>query len=327
MFMSSTAALQQSCQFTVSTRRKPAGAPPHGCCNDGSGAQANALASLAILTASCSAANVVVGNNPLGRYADNGTCTYSCCNEQYWNWWCDFRNTNANLEKTVTNTDFTAAYANAFVPAQTWVGSALPGLSGTLAENIGTIIQIDAAIRESGGETPQQAAQLNTAFLSLANAVQNNQGQMNGATQNIASFLAWEGGQTGVLATAVTNSKAYITTTATNVENNLIGQISCGSGDVQESFQNMFNDIANKFATMQTGFSSVAANCQAALTACQQVGGQFLPLLADGANIQAEVANALSLPPASIMRLLHLKNAQGEWNQMAQNAGIQLQPA
>jgi hypothetical protein len=317
------------CQSSVSTRRLPAGAPRQDCCRvgDGGGAQTQALAALAKLTASCTTAIAVIGNNPLGRYADSGSCTYSCgFKEQDWNWWCDFRQTNTNLAQDVTGSDFTGPYATAFVPAQTWVGTALPGSSTTVNENIATIMQIDAVIAASGQETPAQTSQLQAAFLNLNDAVGNNQSQMNGAVQNLAAFLNWEGGQTSVLSTAVISSRTYIGTTANKIKNDLINQIACGAGDVQNSFQNMFNDIDAKYTAMQPGFSSVTSTLQAALGACQRVAGQFLPLQADGANIRAEIDNAQQYPPSHPLRQLHLHNAQNEWQQMALHAVIELQP-
>jgi hypothetical protein len=325
------AAPEPTSQFTVSDRRTSTLSPHQDCCrvSSGAGAQAAALAALATLAANCGIAADVVNQNPLGRYSDSGSCDYDCgFKEQDWNWWADYRGTNTNLVQAVGSMNITGPYTAAFQPTQTWVNAALPGFSGSLNGSLATINRIDAAIIAAGGvETPEQDAELSAAFANLSSVVQGSLGQANQALQNLAAFLSWEQGHTGVLQNLVTSSQGYIKTDATNTENNLIGQIACGAGDVQNSFNNMFNDINNKFATMQTCFTTVTSNLLAAIKAGDSVAGVFLILQSDSSVVSEQIVQAQSYPPSSPLRQLHLNISGNEWGNLVQKANAELRPA
>lgn len=318
-------------QLSVSTSR--ASAPDHltpglACCtvDSGGGAQSDALAALASLASASANARNLVNQNGLGPYGADGSCNFDCgFKTQHWGWSVDYRNSvNANLIQYVNAADFNSVYRSGFQPAQGWVGQGLPGLSATVTSTVASIMSIDAAIAASGQESPQQAAQLNAGFAALAGAIDNNKGQISRAMQSILSCLQWSEGQPPRLAAYVVDSKASIKDGATSAENNLIAQIACGDGDVRNSFNNMFNDVDARYTAMQPGFSNVAATAQTALTACQRVGGQFLPWQADTASSGAEFAQAQPLQPGSFIRRLHLRNAADLWAQMAQSATFQL---
>lgn len=317
--------------FRVSTHSKPrASAPSQGGGDaDAVGAEAAALAALSALSTSCTTASGVVSQNQLGPYGDDGSCDYDCgFKEQKWSWWADYRPTNTNLTQVVAGYNITAPYATAFQPTQTWVTTDLPAFGSSLDGNLTTIAQVDAAIVAAHGvETPQEAAKLAAAFESLATILQNNLSEANRALQNLASYLSWVQGWSGTsLPNYVTSARSYIQTNATNIEEDLLGQIACGANDVRNSFNLMFVDIDAKFATMQPGFNDVTAKLAAAIQAGQRVAGVFLVVQSDSTLVSEQVTQAQSLGPTSPLRTMHLTIAGNEWSGLVQEANFQLQP-
>jgi hypothetical protein len=318
-------------QSSVSSRRKTNASSPSTCCTvgDGSGAQAAALAALGILASACSAAAAVIAGNPLGAYGDNGSCDFDCgFKEQTWSWSADYRFVNGNLQAAVTSLDFSSAYGAAFAPTQNWVGTDLPQFGLRLNSALQDIRQLDQAIIAAGGEvSPAQQNQLNTDFSSLNTMVANDLTEANSGLQTLAGFLSYEAGQSSQLADLVASSKAYIQTDATRCENDLIGKIACGSGSVQNSFNNMFTDVATKFATMQTSFNTVTSNFQTALNAADAVAGVFLVLQSDSSVLSEQLALTQTFAPTDPLRALHLNIAANMWGELVSTATVQLQPA
>jgi hypothetical protein len=318
-------------QISVASRRKgrPSAGAECGCAApaDDQGAQAAALAALATLAAACSASQTVVAQNPLGRYSDSGSCTYDCgFMEQDWSWWADYRFVNTNLQNCVAGMNFSGPYGVACQPMQAWVGSSLPTINTSVNGDLQDIRQIDAAIIAAGGdETPAQRAQLASDFTDLGNQLARNLGLANGALQQLAGFVSWEQGQGGAVDALVASSKTYIQTSATNNENNLIGQIACGAGDVQNSFNNMFTDIASKFTTMTTSFNTVDQDFEAAIQAAQAVAGVFLVLQQDSALVSQRLDLAQGLSPTDPLRLMDLNIATNVWTELVNTATAQLQ--
>ncbi|RON53964.1 hypothetical protein [Pseudomonas frederiksbergensis] len=322
------AASLSSGQYTVSHRQRLAPSTRQSCCtaSDAGGAQANALAAMSALSTSCANAINVVNQNPLGRYSNDGSCSYDCgFKEQDWNWWADYRPTNTNLAQRVGGMDIASPYNAAFQPTQQWLNPDLPNYATQINANLASITQIDAAIAASGSETPEQSAQLNNAFASLANVLQSNLNEANQALQNLASFLSWEQGPTSNFPAYVDGCKSYIQQSATTIKNNLIGDIACGSGDVQNTFNAMFADIATKFANMQPGFNDVSAKLQTAFAAGDAVTGVFLVLQSDSQLVSGQIVQAQNYPPASALRTLHLNIAANEWASFVQEANTQFQ--
>lgn len=293
--------------------------------SDANGAQAAALAALATLASSCNSANVVVSQNPLGKYGWNGSCTYDCgFMEQDWSWWADYRPINASLAQSVDSSNITDAYQTAFAPTQQWLTNALPARSSSITADLTSIGQIDQAIIQSGGEiTPQEQAALDAAFNDIAAQLQDNLGAANLALQNLASYLSWVQGHTGDLQSNVDGSKAYIKSNATAIENDLLGKIACGAGDVQASFNVMFNDVDAKFAAMQPGFSTVTTNLQAAINAGSKVAGVFLVLQSDSKLVSDQASQARQTPPTSPLRKMRLNMAGENWTSFVQEADSQ----
>jgi hypothetical protein len=317
--------------FRVSSRNKPRASAPSQCGSDADavGAEAAALAALSALSASCTNASGLVNQNPLGRYGDSGSCSFDCgFKEQKWSWWADYRPTNTNLLQVVAVCNITAPYTTVFQPTQTWVNTDLPAFGSSLNGNLTTIAQIDAAIVAAHGvETPQQAAQLAAAFSTLASILQNNLSEANRALQNLASYLSsvqsWSG---TYLPNYVTSARAYIQTSATKIEEDLIGQIACGADDVRNSFNGMFADVNAKFANMQPGFNDVTAKLTAAVQAGQHVAGVFLVVQSDSTLVSQQLTKAQSYNPISPLRTMHLNMAGNEWSGLVQEANFQLKP-
>ncbi len=316
-------------RFVVSSRRKAGSPSAPGCgCAATSDAQGAQAAALAALDASCTAAEAVVSQNPLGPYADSGSCSYDCGTmEQNWNWSADYRAVGANLQNCLAGMDFSQPYAVAYQATASWVGSGLPGISTAIGGDLQAIQQTDAAIAGAGGDaTPAQQAQLASAFGDLGTQLSNNLGLLDQALQQLAGFVSSEQGQGGAVDSLVASSKAYIQSDATTAENNLLGQIACGSGDVQGSFGGMFQDVANKFATMQASFAPVDANFQASFGAVQLVTGAFLVLQQDSDMVSKRLASAQAMAPTDPLRAMDLTIAGNLWADLVASADAQFQP-
>jgi hypothetical protein len=292
-------------QFKVSTRRR---ALPFtgGSCSalaGGSGAEAAALAAFATLNTYCNNATGTVNQNPLGPYGTNGSCTHDCSYEQTWWWKADYRPTNNNLNASVSFMNMGNTYNAAFQPTQTWVSTHLPGFNTSFTGDINTILQIDAAIISAGGnETPAQVAQLSAAFTDAASALLNNINEANRGLQSLAGFVNNSNPFTSYMQTVATNAQAWIKTNATGIENSVIGQIACGAGDVQNSFNAMFADVAVKLVNMQAPFNSISNSFQLALQAAEKVAGIFLSLQAKSQLVSQYIADAQALARTNILR-------------------------
>ncbi|MFK3772292.1 hypothetical protein [Pseudomonas sp. NPDC089406] len=315
-------------QFSTTSERRPAADYRPSCCTADAvgGAQANALAAMAALASTCNDAVGLINQNPLGRYQNNGSCSYDCgFREQTWSWWADYRPTNANLASQVNGMNLAAPYATAFQPTRQWLEGALPGNARQLQEQLALIASIDAAIAASGQQTPEQQAQLAQAFTALSNLLASNLGQANQALGNLASFLSWAQPATSGLADYVNSCKAYIQQSAINLENDLIGKIACGAGDVRNTINGMLSDVGAKFARMQPGFDAVNAREVNALQAGDAVAGVFLGLQADSQLVGQQLDLARTFEPASPLRQMHLNIAGSTWNHFVQQADSQLQ--
>jgi len=318
-------------QFGIASRRKSPSSARQGCGADADagGAQAAALAALLALSNSCTNASALVNQNQLGPYGDSGSCSYDCgFKDQSWWWKADYRPTNSNLVQVVAANNISGPYTTAFQPTQTWVNTDLPASGNSLTATLAAIAQIDAAIVAAGGnETPAQSSQLAAAFNNLPGILQVNLNQANYALQKLASYLSWvQGGGVGPIQGYVTAAQSYIKTDATKAEENLIGEIACGSGDVTNSFNGMFADVNAKFANMQPGFDAVTAKLAAALQAGDHVAGVFLTLQSDSTLVSEQITQAQSYPPTSGLRTMHLNIAGNEWSDFVQEANFQLQP-
>lgn len=313
-------------QFKVSTRRR---ALPFtgGSCSalaGGSSSEAAALAAFATLTTYCNNATGTVNQNPLGPYGNNGSCTHDCSYEQTWWWKADYRPTNTNLVNSVSFMNMAGNYISAFRPTSVWVSSTLPNYGTALTGNINTILNIDTAIINGGGNaTPEQLLQLANAFNLAAQALQNNNTVANQGLQNLASFINYSNPYTGYMQTTATNAQAWIRTNATAIENSVIGQIACGSGDVQNSFNAMFADVAAKFVNMQAPFNLISNGFQLALQATEKVAGIFLSLQAKSQLVSQYLADAQVLAPTNIMRKVKLNSGSNIWGQYVAEANAE----
>jgi hypothetical protein len=294
----------------------------------GTGAAGAASAALVTLAGSCAAAATAATQANLGPFADNGSCSYDCgFREQDW-WW------NANYVPYVTNgqlipgiaqVNIGGAYNNAYQTTITWAGTDLATYGASLTGSLTLIAQIDAAIIHAGGdETPAQAAQLAAAFSNTGNQLSANLNEANQALQSLAGFLSQRQGQIGYLPALAKSCQSFIHTDATNTENNLIGQIACGSGDVQNSFNGMLATIDAAFAALQPPFNAVNSDVQAALQAGQSVAGIFLILQSDSQLVSQAIAEAQALAPTDPLRQFRLNIAATSWSALTTEATTQL---
>jgi hypothetical protein len=317
-------------QFGAASRSIKAGSarPPCGMRAAGTGAAAAANAALAALAANCVTATTAATLANLGPFADNGSCSYDCgFREQDWWWKANYVPyvTNAQLVPGIAQVNIGSAYHNAYQPTINWAGKDMAAYGASLTGSLALIGQIDAAIIQAGGqETPAQAAQLAAAFSNSGSQLGANLAEANQALQGLAGFLTQRQGQIGYLPALATSCQSFIHTDATNTENNLIGQIACGSGDVQNSFNAMLATIDGAFVALQPPFSAVNNNLQSALQAGQTVAGIFLILQSDSQLVSQAIAQAQALAPTDPLRQLRLNIAATSWNAFTTEANSQL---
>jgi hypothetical protein len=224
----------------------------------------------------------------------------------------------------VSNMNGLAAYTSAFQPVKDWVGGSMASYGASLNGSLTQIAQIDQAIIKAGFETPEQAAELTAAFANANAQVHGNVNTADQALQNLAGYINWSQQFVGSLQSLSTARQAWITQDATNLENNLIGQIACGSGDVQNSINGMLATIATGFTAMQQPFNTVNADLQAALNAGSGVAGSLLVIQSDSQLVSNEIANALSYAPTDLLRQFHLNLAASDWSVLTTTATSKL---
>jgi hypothetical protein len=291
--------------FGVSSRRlsAPASTDCASCSADGNPAVA-AFAAFATLSTDCGSAITVINQANFGPFGDNGSCSYDCgFREQTWWWKADYTPTKTNyLVPGVSNMNGLAAYTGAFQPVKDWVGGSMTSYGASLNGSLTLIAQIDQAIIKAGFETPEQAAELTAAFENANAQVQGNLNTADQALQNVAGYINWSQQFVGSLQSLSTARQAWITQDATNLENNLIGQIATG------------------FTAMQQPFNTVNADLQAALNAGSGVAGSLLVIQSDSQLVSNEIANALSYAPTDQLRQFHLNLAASDWGVLTTTA-------
>lgn len=318
------------CSFGVesTTHTKPTTSE---CCflkSTDSNAAQKAFAAFVALTSECGAANKVVNAANLGPFGDNGSCDYDCgFKEQTWWWKANYTQivkTN-QLEPGVNSMDLSGSYQQAFNQTEQWLNASLPTYTKSFTEDVGNIEKTDAEIIAAGGdETPAQKAALETAFKNASQMIANSNNQTNAALKALAQFISNNTSMKDYLSNLSTSTHDYIKTDATNTENNLIGQIACGSGDVRSSFNGMFSTIDTAYNTMTTAFNSVESDLVVALNAASSVTGAFLNVQSDNTVIAQNLSKSNQYAPTDPLRKFYLQLAQESWTSYVTYAQSQL---
>lgn len=287
---------------TISTRPRIS-VPTKGICSVLEGETSPAAAALAafnILNNNSNIAAGVVNQNLLGPYADNGSCGYGCSYEQEWNWHADYTPTNSNLIQAVMFVNCGGVYNTAYQPTLRWLGTDLPNFSNALI----------TAINSSD-------------FDGAYTVLQNNINEANQALESLVSFVNTNQ-NVGYLQTFSQNAQNWIINDARALQNDLIGKIHCGDGDVQNSINGMLGNVAAKFVNMQTSFNTVSSNLQSALQAVDLVSGVFISLQSRNRVVKDFISRASSFPSGSPTRQMYQNMAINEWNVFVSQANSQL---
>jgi len=317
-------AVSSPSQFTVSTQPRNV-ALTAATSAEATGAAQVAQAAFTALNVNCAAAIAPINQNQLGPYGTNGSCTHDCSYQQTWTWTADYRYINTNLLQGVATINVGGIYNTAFQPIQTWVGTNLPAFGTQLLKDLDTITQIGIDINHAGGNpTTQQLAQLKAAFTDAGQVLQANLDQANQGLRSLSNFVNQQNPNTGYLQTISTNAQTNIKTDGTKTENSLTGQIACGSGDVQNSFNAMFADVAAKFVAMQASINAADAGFQSALQAAVLVAGVFLSLQPKSQLVSEYLTQAQSYAPTDPVRQMRVNMAVSVWNTLVSEANAQL---
>jgi hypothetical protein len=283
------------------------------------------FADLVVLANNCAAAVTAVNNANLGRFSNDGSCDYDCgFMEQDWNWWFDFTNQKAaTLLPAVNACNIQGPFMTAYSPTQQWLVD-LSQYGASLTQSLTQISQIDAAIKASGNETPQQAQQLTAAFGNAATQAGNSLNEMNGALQQLAGYISGvQPGLGGLAAQSVNIQKADDAQIA-GWRDNLIGQIACGSGTVTDQFAAAQAVLDGSFISFQPPFIAIDSQAGTALHDASVLPGAMLILQTDSSSFTDELNKAQNYPPASPLRTLHLNNATQDWTTLTTYAQAQL---
>jgi hypothetical protein len=317
-------------QLTVTSRRRAETDQEATCCNFASGgqsAQSAAIAAFNVLAVWCMQTAGVINQYPVGPYADNGSCTYDCgFMEQKWSWTADYRGVNASLMSLASENNLLSQYTNAFQPTNLWLNTDLAQFTAAFKLYTTDIRAIDTAIIAAGGNaTPAQLNSLQNDFNNLAASDAKSLNEVNAGLQSLAQFInsVYPSGLS--MHGSLTNDGTSIQADINKNQNDLIGQISCGDGDVTNSFNNLKAQITGQLTAMDVDCCRVDNSLQAALSAGQSVLGTFLVLQQDCILVNNQITKVESFPPTSLLRILNLNIADALWADLVTYANAQLQ--
>jgi hypothetical protein len=190
-----------------------------------------------------------------------------------------------------------------------------------LNADLDAITAIDAAIVKAGGHvTPQQQEQLEDEFADANVTVAKSLTLMDQALQVMSAFCAAQQGRSGIPANLGADNHSAMKTDATKTENDLIGEIACGAGDVQSGFNGMFATLDSAFAGLNVSFNALSDGFGAAVDAIEALTGEFVALQAEFGVVTDALAEAQSLPPGAPLRRLKLGIARSDWADLAAQA-------
>jgi ABC-type transporter Mla subunit MlaD len=186
------------------------------------------------------------------------------------------------------------------------------------------ISQIDAAIKASGNETPQQAQQLTAAFSNTATQADLSLAEMNRALQQLAGYISGVQPSLGGLAAQGASIQQGDDKQIAGWRDDLIGKIACGSGTVTDQYAAAQAVLDGAFASFQAPFKAIDSQAGTALHDASQLPGVMLVVQTDSSSFTSELNKAQTYPPANPLRTLHLNNATQDWTTLVTYAQSQL---
>jgi hypothetical protein len=312
--------------FTVTARRdgQQAKAPRRDSPQTLTPAQ-QTFADLGVLATNCGTAVTAVNNANLGRFSNDGSCSYDCgFMDQNWNWWFDFTNQKAAVLLPAVNAcNIQGPFTTAYSSTQQWLVH-LTQYGTSLTQSLTQISQIDAAIKASGNETPQQAQQLTAAFSNAATQTDLSLAEMNRALQQLAGYISGVQPSLGGLAAQGVNIQKGDDAQIAGWRDDLIGKIACGSGTVTDQFAAAQAVLDAAFAAFQPPFKAIDSQAGTTLHDASVLPGAMLVLQTDSSSFTQEINKAQTYPPASPLRTLHLNIATQDWTALTAYAQAQL---
>ncbi|MBA2238220.1 MAG: hypothetical protein H0W24_05910 [Lysobacter sp.] len=288
------------------------------------------FAALQTLDQLCGTANAAIAAGSFGRFSNDGDCSYDCgFKEQDWNWWFDVSDwmRNGYFYPWVTGNDLLGPFTNAFSATRQWVLQSLPGTDQRVTAAIAGINSIDAAIAQSGSETPQQAGQLAVFFADAQNNVGGNLTWANQALQTLAAYISWISQPSPSVTTLLANTTTTVDTWIQNQAMDLMGQLSCGSGTVQDQYNGARDVVNQSIALLANPFTAVANQAAVAIDAGSAVAGAFLPIQSMSDLVTQNLTQAQTYPAGSALRLMHMTEAAQNWQDLVSYAQAQLTPS
>lgn len=310
--------------FTVRRRRRHG---PPAAVTDASPVSAASQAFAALHTL-CGAASAAVSGATFGPFSNSGSCDYDCgLKTQGWSWSVDYTNWAGanNLLPAVAAMDASAGYDEALTPTTAWLTESLPAATSALNEVLGsTIPQIDEAIINSGGETPQQTLALTAAFNSAFTIVTGCMAELNNALQSVATFIDGKSPMAGSLQSLIASMQTWVDNDINSRAENLEGKLSCGGTDVQFQYIAVQYTVDASLVSLGPPLNSVNSEFLAAMSAASDVAGVFLNIQPSSQVVTDQIALAQDQLPTSPLRTLHLNIAVKEWADLASYAQAQL---
>jgi hypothetical protein len=269
---------------------------------------ATAATAMQTISADCASATAALASQNFGEFSDNGSCSYDCgFKEQTW-WWKWDGTTwvkDQTLGPGITGANLATPWPNAISKTVSWAQTNLP--------RYGAVVTADL----QGASDAQLADAVTQVASSLAEA--------NTALQNLASWLSWVQPQAPNFPALCTSLNTQADTSLQNLAMNLMGQVSCGEDDIQNSINgNAKAPVAQSFANMTSSLATVQADFTTALNAASGVAGVFLNIQSMSDLVTGQISVAQGYPAGSALRMLHADEAAADWNTLLTYVQAQL---
>lgn len=161
------------------------------------------------------------------------------------------------------------------------------------------------------------------AFAALQDALGQDLNALNGTIQTLAHFIVVANARSNYLSNQISWAKSDLDTKCQQGAQDLINKIECDQGRVQNGFNAVQALLDSNCAALQQGATAIGGNYNAALNAVQKEVGVQIILQDGSALVTQHLQAAQSLDPTSSARMVHLRIALQNWQQLVSDAHSQ----
>lgn len=287
----------------------------------------NAFAAYQELSTVCGSATTALNGAPFGPFSGGGSCTYDCdTSRQDWQWSTDYSSLKpAQLLPSIAAVNGYHAFSAAFAPLTQWLTVSLARYTEQLTLQVKQIKNIDFAIKIAGGRvTPDQAAQLRTAFTTAFAQVQQSEDELTSGLRYVAACLSQQNGLIGSLPNLRTTLQTQVDTNITDNLRTFLSTLKCGTAAATTQFNGMKSVMNSSFASLQTPFYNADGQLAVATGKAALIAGAVVNLQSQHHLVSSDLGYAQDLEPVSELRKMWLTIAVDEWSSLVTNARVQL---